>query len=134
MGRLVAVESVTLDGVMQAPGRPDEDRRGGFDRGGWATPYADAAMGEAMAKGFPGTGAMLFGRRTYVDFASVWPHMPDDNAYAKVLNDTTKYVASTTMQEPPPLAKLGTPFRGRHQGGRGAHAGAAQGHRRAGQR
>ena len=102
MGRLLVVESVTLDGVMQSPARPDEDPRGGFDRGGWAVPYADAAIGEAMAKGFPGAGAILLGRRTYMDFVSVWPHTPEDNQYAKVLNETTKHVASTTLQEPLP--------------------------------
>jgi hypothetical protein len=67
MSKLVVFESLTLDGVMQAPGRPDEDRRGGFQHGGWAAPYADPVMssvsGEGMAKG----GALLFGRRLFAD-------------------------------------------------------------------
>jgi hypothetical protein len=67
--KLIVNNSVTLDGVMQAPGRPDEDRRGGFRHGGWAVPYADPVMAEAAAEGMSGGGAMLFGRRTYEDFA-----------------------------------------------------------------
>lgn len=100
MRRITVNNSLTLDGVMQAPGRPDEDRRGGFEHGGWAQPYFDPVMakvaGEGMAKG----GAFLFGRRTYKDFASIWPNMPDDNPFAAVLNKSQKYVASTTLKEP----------------------------------
>lgn len=102
MSRLVAVDSLTLDGVMQAPGRPDEDVRGGFKHGGWALPYNDEVMNNAMGAGMANSGPMLFGRRTYEDFASVWPHMPADNPYAAVLNRAQKYVASTTLEEPLP--------------------------------
>lgn len=102
MGKLVVTNSVTLDGVMQAPGRPDEDRRDGFTRGGWAVPFNDAVMASAMGEGMANAGPMLFGRRTYEDFASVWPNMPDDNPYAAVLNRVTKFVASTTLQQPLP--------------------------------
>jgi dihydrofolate reductase len=99
VSRIVAFESVTLDGVMQAPGRPDEDRRGGFEHGGWAAPYADPMMWEHMSSG--GSGALLFGRRTYEDFFSVWPNQPD-NPFSPVLNATPKHVASRTLEEPLP--------------------------------
>jgi dihydrofolate reductase len=102
MSKLVVFESLTLDGVMQAPGRPDEDRRGGFQHGGWAAPYADPVMssvsGEGMAKG----GALLFGRRTYEDLYQVWPNAPQPNPYTEALNHARKYVASRTLQEPLP--------------------------------
>lgn len=100
MSRVVVVNSLTLDGVMQAPGRPDEDRRGGFAHGGWALPYNDAVMASVMGEGMTRAGPLLFGRRTYEDFASVWPNQPEDNPYAAVLNNTQKYVASTTLEEP----------------------------------
>jgi dihydrofolate reductase len=104
MSRVVVVENLTLDGVMQSPSHPDEDRRGGFDHGGWAPPYADQVMAEYMAKGIEKGGAMLFGRRTYEQFASYWPHQPDDDPYAAVLNDREKYVVSTTLRDPLPWA------------------------------
>ena len=89
MSRIVAVENVTLDGVMQAPGRADEDTRGGFAHGGWAAPYE--VMGSLMGERRGATGAMLFGRRTYEDFAGFWPHQTD-NPFTEVLNATLKYV------------------------------------------
>src|SRR5713101_864797 len=96
MSKVVVFTNLTLDGVMQAPGRPDEDRRGGFEHGGWATPYAAMAQaGESMAT----TGGLLLGRRTYEDFYAVWPNRTD-NPYTAVLNNTQKYVASTTLSEP----------------------------------
>jgi dihydrofolate reductase len=101
MRRIVVFESVTLDGVMQAPGRPDEDRRGGFERGGWALPYADPEIGKAAGESMGTTGGLLFGRRTYEDFYSVWPNRTD-NPFTAVLNNTQKYVASTTLREPLP--------------------------------
>jgi dihydrofolate reductase len=104
MSRLVITNNLTLDGVMQSPSHPDEDRRGGFEHGGWAPPYADHVMGEFMAKGIEQGGSMLFGRRTYEQFASYWPHQPDDNPYAAVLNNRRKYVVSTTLSEPLPWA------------------------------
>jgi dihydrofolate reductase len=70
MSRLVITNNLTLDGVMQSPSHPDEDRRGGFEHGGWAPPYADHVMASFMAKGIEQGGAMLFGRRTYEQFAS----------------------------------------------------------------
>jgi len=100
MSKVVVFTSLTLDGVMQAPGRPDEDRRGGFEHGGWATPYADPVMGSVAAEGMAKGAALLFGRRTYEDFAAVWPTMPEPNPFTAVLNNTQKYVASTTLEEP----------------------------------
>jgi dihydrofolate reductase len=102
MGNLVVFESLTLDGVMQAPGRPDEDRRGGFEHGGWAQPYFDPVMGNMAAEGMAKGGAVLLGRRTYQDFASFWPNQTDDNPFTPVLNNLQKYVASTTLEEPLP--------------------------------
>jgi dihydrofolate reductase len=100
MGRLVVNENVTLDGVMQSPADPNEDRRDGFERGGWAPPYFDQVMGDAAAEGMAKDGAMLFGRRTFEQFASFWPTQPDDNPFAAVLNNRRKYVASRTLEEP----------------------------------
>jgi dihydrofolate reductase len=100
MSRVVVSNSVTLDGVMQAPGRPDEDRRGGFERGGWAQPYFDPVMGSVAAEGIAKGGALLFGRRTYEDFAAFWPNQTEDNPFTAVLNNFRKYVASTTLEEP----------------------------------
>jgi dihydrofolate reductase len=98
MSKVVVFMNLTLDGVMQAPGRPDEDRRGGFEHGGWATPYATMeATGASMAY----TGALLLGRRTYEDFYAVWPNRTG-NPFTAVLNNTQKYVASTTLEEPLP--------------------------------
>ena len=102
MSKVVVFMNLTLDGVMQAPGRPDEDRRGGFEHGGWAIPYADPEMGQVAAESMATTGALVFGRRTYEDFYSVWPNRTDDNPFTTVLNNTRKYVASTTLEEPLP--------------------------------
>jgi dihydrofolate reductase len=99
MSKVVAIENVTLDGVMQAPGRADEDTRDGFEHGGWAVPYE--AMGSLMAEGQGNTEALLFGRRTYEDFAGFWPRQTD-NPYTAVLDATRKYVVSTTLREPLP--------------------------------
>ena len=93
--------SLTLDGVMQAPGRPDEDTRGGFEHGGWALPYTDEVMGREMGKRMTGRGSILLGRRTYEDFASYWPKQTD-NPFTPVLNERRKYVVSRTLQEPLP--------------------------------
>jgi dihydrofolate reductase len=101
MSKVIAVELLTLDGVMQAPGGPEEDRRGGFEHGGWAAPYGDAVMMEKMAEGMNAPGSILLGRFTYEAFAAFWPHQPA-NPYTRVLNEKTKYVASRTLQEPLP--------------------------------
>jgi dihydrofolate reductase len=101
MSQVVVVNHVTLDGVMQAPARPDEDVRGGFQHGGWAVPYGDEVMGKAMGEGMATGGALLLGRRTYEDFYSVWPNRKD-NPFTEVLNNSQKYVASRTLTEPLP--------------------------------
>jgi dihydrofolate reductase len=101
MSKIIVFESVTLDGVMQSPARPDEDARGGFQYGGWATPYADPTLGRVSTEGMGNIGALLLGRRTYLDFYAVWPNRTD-NPYTEVLNNTQKYVASTTLKEPLP--------------------------------
>jgi dihydrofolate reductase len=102
MSRLVVTNHLTLDGVMQSPGHPDEDRRGGFERGGWAPPYTDAVMGSVMGEGIAKGGALLFGRRTYEKMAAAWADGPEDSPYTAVLNQRRKYVASTTLEEPLP--------------------------------
>jgi len=101
MSRVVVFESLTLDGVMQGPGRPDEDRRGGFEHGGWAQPYNDEVMGARVGEAMAGSGTLLLGRRTYEDLYSYWPHQKD-NPFTEVLDNTLKYVASTTLAEPLP--------------------------------
>ena len=99
MTRVVVINNLTLDGVMQAPGRPDEDTRGGFQHGGWALPYD--AMGSQMGQRMGQTEALLFGRRTYEDFHGFWPNQ-DDNPFTEVLDRIQKYVVSTTLEEPLP--------------------------------
>jgi dihydrofolate reductase len=101
MSRIVVINNVTLDGVMQAPGRPDEDTRDGFAHGGWAAPYGDEVMGCVMGERMARPGALLLGRRTYEDFASFWPKQTN-NPFTPVLNERLKYVASTTLSEPLP--------------------------------
>jgi dihydrofolate reductase len=101
MSKVVVFVSLTLDGVMQAPGRPDEDTRGGFEHGGWATPYADEVIMGLAGEGVPNTGGLLLGRRTYEDFYSFWPNQ-NDNPFTEVLNNTQKYVASTSLEGPLP--------------------------------
>jgi dihydrofolate reductase len=100
MGSVVVVNHLSLDGVMQAPGAPDEDRRGGFEHGGWAIPGNDAVMGEVMAEGMGASGALLLGRRTYDDLEAAWASAPDDSPYAAPINEARKYVASTRLREP----------------------------------
>jgi dihydrofolate reductase len=96
--KLVLNTFLTLDGVMQAPGGPEEDPTGGFTHGGWSATYWDdlmmQTMGEAMAEPF----ALLLGRKTYEIFAAHWPYATDD-PFAENLNSATKYVASTTLDE-----------------------------------
>jgi len=101
MGKIVVNMSLTLDGVIQAPGRADEDTRGGFKHGGWALPYFDPVMAGAAAEGMAQRPALLLGRHTYEDFYSVWPNRTD-NPFTEVLNNSQKYVASRTLQEPLP--------------------------------
>lgn len=102
---LTVISGITLDGVVQAPGLPDEDTRDGFTHGGWGVPYGDdaqnAAWGEVIARATAG-GGFLLGRRTYLNFIEAWPKRAPDHRYTKTLTDTPKYVASTTLTEPLP--------------------------------
>jgi dihydrofolate reductase len=100
MGSLIVVEFVTLDGVMQGFGSPDEDRDGGFEHGGWGAPYADERQFAAATEALHATSAYLFGRGTYDKMVAFWPHQPDDNPMAAHLNATPKYVASRTLEHP----------------------------------
>jgi dihydrofolate reductase len=100
MRRLTTFTHVTLDGVMQAPGRPDEDTRDGFTFGGWEGRYADEVMAGVAAEGMATESALLFGRRTYEDFHGFWPNQPQPNPFTDVLNRSRKYVASGTLGEP----------------------------------
>ena len=99
--RIVAIEHLTLDGVMQGPGRADEDTRDGFSRGGWSPPFGDQVMGEAMGKRLGASGGLLLGRRTYEDVLAHWNANPDP-VFTDALNGADKHVASTTLQEPLP--------------------------------
>jgi dihydrofolate reductase len=101
MPKIVVVSSLTLDGVMQAPGRPDEDTRDGFAHGGWAVPYADETLGKAMGERMAADGALLLGRRTYTDLYGYWPNQPD-NPYTDRLTKSQKHVVSRTRSEPLP--------------------------------
>lgn len=99
MRKVIVLNNVSLDGVMQAPGRPDEDERNGFDRGGWAQEYNDDVKSAAMGAGMANGAELLFGRRTYEDFYSAW-HGQTGNPFTEVLDNTPKYVASTSAEEP----------------------------------
>ena len=100
--RLTTTTNVSLDGVMQGLGGGDEDRRGGFDRGGWALPLVDAETEEYLAQVYGGAAAFLFGRRTYEIFAGSWGAMsdPGTNPIAAPLNSRPKYVVSTSLTDP----------------------------------
>jgi dihydrofolate reductase len=100
--KIIVSEFLTLDGVMQAPGDPNEDRSGGFDRGGWQLPYFDDMFGSEMMAGFAETGGFLLGRHTYDIFANYWPSQPADDPLAGTMNGMRKWVVSTTLSEPLP--------------------------------
>ena len=95
MRKLIVNTFLTLDGVMQAPGAPEEDTSGGFTEGGWSVTQWDDVMGRAMAEFMSRPADLLLGRRTYEIFAAHWPHSTEPGA--EVLNAATKYVASTTL-------------------------------------
>ncbi len=97
--KLAATMMVTLDGVYQGPGGPDEDRRGGFDRGGWTEAHADAEMGEYLTAMFARADALLLGRRTWEIWEPYWP-LHDDNPFGRAINALPKYVPSSTLKQP----------------------------------
>jgi len=99
--KLTVTTFVSVDGVMQAPGGTEEDQRGGFERGGWLAPFFDGQTGQFMNDTFDKVDAFLLGRHTYDIFAGYWPQVTDpDNLIATKLNNTPKYVASTTLTDP----------------------------------
>ena len=99
MRTLKVIEFMSLDGVVQAPGDPDEDRDGGFEHGGWQRPYFDEIFLQQAGPGMSTTHAQLFGRRTFEKMAAFWPTQGDDDPFAKHLNHVQKYVASRTVTE-----------------------------------
>src|SRR5215510_11667663 len=100
MRKVVVFNNLTLDGVIQAPGRPEEDRRGGFQHGGWAAPYGAMQSREA-GEVLPGFGALLLGRRSYEVLYDYWPKQTN-NPFTELLNNMPKYVVSTSLKEPLP--------------------------------
>jgi len=100
VGKLIVTEFVTLDGVAQAPGGPEEDLDGGFQHGGWQAPLLDQESGTQMFEQAKGMDALLLGRRTYEIFADYWPNAPEEIPFTSLLNRVPKYVASRTLTEP----------------------------------
>ncbi len=97
--RLTASMMLTLDGVYQGPGGPDEDRRGGFERGGWTASHADPEMGPFLIEMFGRADALLLGRKTWEIWEPYWPNH-DDDAFGHTINLLPKYVPSTTLKDP----------------------------------
>jgi dihydrofolate reductase len=97
--KLLATMMLTLDGVYQGPGGPDEDRRNGFERGGWTARYADEAMGEFLTAMFERADALLLGRKTWQIWEPYWPKH-DDDPFGHAINKLPKYVPSSTLRDP----------------------------------
>ena len=100
MMKLTATEFVTLDGVYQGPGAPDEDRRNGFDRGGWPAPFGDQETGEFITAAYAGMDAMLLGRVTFDIWNSYWPYHDGGDPVSHGINVLPKYVPSTPLKNP----------------------------------
>ena len=100
MGKLIVTEFVTLDGVAQAPGAPDEDQDGGFTHGGWQAPLVDQEFGSAVFEQARSMDGLLLGRKTYEIFADYWPRAPEEIPFTGLLNGVPKYVASRTLARP----------------------------------
>jgi len=98
MGKIVVTAFVTLDGVIQAPGLPDEDRDGGFEAGGWTQPYADPVVDQRFTRSVLDADALLIGRRSYELFAGYWPGADPEDQRTAQLNSQPKYVVSRTLQ------------------------------------
>jgi len=99
MPKIIVNAFLTLDGVMQAPGAPEEDPEGGFAHGGWQAPYVDEVMGRLVTKGFEDADGFLLGRKTYDIFANYWPKVTDPgNTIAGALNSLPKYVVSRSLE------------------------------------
>jgi dihydrofolate reductase len=99
MRSITVTMNVSLDGVVQGPGRPDEDTRGGFTHGGWGGWHQDEVLAREMGKGMSAAGDMLFGRRTWQDFITAWGEREDGNPFTRHLNAARKYVVSTTLED-----------------------------------
>lgn len=100
MRKLIVHEFVTLDGVMQAPGGPDEDRDGGFAHGGWTRPFWHDDIGGTFFGLMQGVDAFLLGRKTYVTHAEAFEPMPAGDVFGDLMNTPAKYVVSTTLEKP----------------------------------
>ena len=99
MRKIIVITQVTLDGVMQSPSGPEEDPKNGFTHGGWAVPFLDDTLFQALGETIAGEFDMLLGRRTYEVFAAYWPNQQGDNAIAKAFNKATKYVVTRSLDQ-----------------------------------
>ena len=98
--KLTATMMLSVDGVYQGPGGPDEDRRGGFERGGWIAPFNDEETGRHITSMFERADALLLGRRTWEIFESYWPHHDEGDPVSHGINVLPKHVPSTTLKDP----------------------------------
>jgi len=99
MRKVIVTVFVSLDGVMQAPGGPDEDTEGGFKHGGWTGPYWNDEIGKFKLDEVLASDALLLGRKTYQGFAKAWPSVKDEDGFADKMNSMPKFVVSTTLEE-----------------------------------
>ena len=97
--KVIVSEFLSLDGVMQAPGDPEEDTEGGFAHGGWQMSYSDDVLVNAVSEGIAAANAFLLGRKTYEIFAAYWPSASDEEGFADTMNRMSKFVASETLDE-----------------------------------